>query len=265
MMKSIILFDMDGTITPPRKSIEIPMIQSLRNLTEVSRIGIVSGSDFDYIMQQCESLFDMGGIDLRDIDLLPCNGTKFYSWKTTEFKIYHEENMMTFLKKDSQYQKLVRKILTLQLEIINGPLMFTQIAGTFIQYRGSILNWCPIGRDANNHIRADFIDLDKKEKIRENYRDKIEKFIDESNIPITTVIGGDTSIDIYPDGWDKTYALRHYPQHNVFFVGDRCNKGGNDYSLFEKLNSIGHAFKTSGPKETAKIIANNIIPQIQEV
>ena len=262
-MKSIVLFDMDGTLTPARKPIEIFMVQSLRRLSEISRIGIVSGSDFDYVMQQCSSLFDVGGIDLRDIDLLPCNGTKFYSWKNTQFELSHEENMMTLL--NSQYQDLVREILKLQSEIINTEMKDSLISGTFLQYRGSMLNWCAIGRDAVHDIREQFILLDKKEKIRKMYRKRLQKFIKDSNMPIQTALGGDTSIDIYPEKWDKTYALRHYRDHKVFFIGDRCEEGGNDRTLFEKLSKVGTAFKTSDPKQTARIIENNIIPQIKEM
>ena len=50
---------------------------------------------------------------------------------------------------------------------------------------------------------------------------------------VTVKLGGDTSFDIYPTGWDKTYALRHFGGRNVWFVGDRAHSPkGNDYEIF---------------------------------
>ena len=44
-MKKVILLDMDGTITPTRKSIEEPMIDTLNKVIEAGfHIGIVSVS-----------------------------------------------------------------------------------------------------------------------------------------------------------------------------------------------------------------------------
>jgi phosphomannomutase len=75
-------------------------------------------------------------------------------------------------------------------------------------------------------------------------------------------LGGSTSIDIYPHGWDKTYALNHYDDNNLFwFVGDRClQETGNDKPLYDKLNSIrkNTAFQTNGPNQTIQIIKDII-------
>ena len=75
-------------------------------------------------------------------------------------------------------------------------------------------------------------------------------------------LGGSTSIDIYPHGWDKTYALNHYDDNNLFwFVGDRClQETGNDKALYDKLNSIrkNTAFQTNGPSQTIQLIKDII-------
>jgi phosphomannomutase len=73
---------------------------------------------------------------------------------------------------------------------------------------------------------------------------------------VTIKLGGDTSFDIYPYGWDKRYALKHFPESDwdVFFVGDRCHPDGNDYEIYEHLRPLGRSFETSGPEETIEII-----------
>ena len=83
---------------------------------------------------------------------------------------------------------------------------------------------------------------------------ELEKYIEGSCIDVTIALGGATSFDIYPTGWDKTYALNHYKNYEVFFVGDRCEKGGNDWHIYEQLKDDGNSYTTSGPRETVKII-----------
>ena len=64
--------------------------------------------------------------------------------------------------------------------------------------------------------------------------------------------GGDTSFDIYPKGWDKTYGLRHFPNWNVWFVGDSCTPEGNDYEIYNEC--MPQSYVSSGPSHTEEII-----------
>ena len=53
-MNKLILFDVDGTLTPPRKVIESPMFTCLQNLKKVPNItvGFVGGSDLNKQKEQ---------------------------------------------------------------------------------------------------------------------------------------------------------------------------------------------------------------------
>ena len=262
MNKTIVLFDMDGTLTPCREKIKSPVIAALRRLSPHARIGIVSGSDYDYIMQQCSALFDFGGVDLGNIDILPCNGTKFYKWDKTSFKLTHDNDMMTVLgngsDSTSQYQKLVRKITALQNEAIQNVLKTTTLTGTFLQYRGSLLNWCFVGRNADFSVRKEFEEINQSEGVRAFYKDKLDKFLEEESILATSALGGKTSIDIYPHGWDKTFALQYYTGSIVYFVGDACQEGGNDWHIYQALKDLeknsDRSYWTKSPDDTINII-----------
>ena len=63
-----------------------------------------------------------------------------------------------------------------------------------------------------------------------------------------------TSFDIYPKGWDKTYALKHYDNHEIWFAGDKCEEGGNDYHLYEALRGVGRSYKVATPADTIALI-----------
>ena len=47
---------MDGTLTPPRQAMEESMLPVLRELATVCEIGVVTGSDYEYLKQQIDSL-----------------------------------------------------------------------------------------------------------------------------------------------------------------------------------------------------------------
>ena len=46
-----VLFDMDGTLTQPRKEIQTPMISFIEDLANYSSIGIVTGSPLEYVLE----------------------------------------------------------------------------------------------------------------------------------------------------------------------------------------------------------------------
>ena len=72
-MSKLVLFDMDGTLTPPRKKMNYKVLSALEKLQRSGwDLGIISGSDYEYIEQQCDLLFDLSPIDVRKIHFLPC-------------------------------------------------------------------------------------------------------------------------------------------------------------------------------------------------
>lgn len=224
---------MDGTLTEPREKIKSDMIRTLRELAKSHRIGIVTGSDYKYVKEQCESMFDFGGVPVDKVEIFPCNGTKHYAWKGSGFKKVYEVDMIKAIGQEN-YQTLIQSLLSFQLMItLKHSLPYT---GTFFDYRGSTLNWCPIGRSANSEKRKLWIEADTTENIREYFLKEINSVIKKRNFKLTAALGGSTSFDIFPDGWDKTYVLNHLEEYSeITFFGDKCTPAGNDYQLYELL------------------------------
>ncbi len=136
------------------------------------------------------------------------------------------------------------------------------LTGNFIDCRGSMINWCPIGRNATHDDRKKWVELDQQHNIRNNFIDcYFRSPIYES---VEVKLGGSTSFDIFPLGWDKTYVLRNFKkEEEVWFVGDKCDNLGNDKELYDaiKLRSSGESFKTNGPIKTIEIIEKFILSQ----
>jgi len=263
-MSKIVLFDMDGTLTLPRAKIQHGMIRVLRELSASAKIGIVTGSDFEYVMQQCGDMFDMSGIPVDKVDIFPCNGTKHYTWKNNKFEKVFDQGMIKEIGQE-KYQFLLQTILSFQLLItLRNKLPYT---GTFFHYRGSMLNWCPIGRAADTAARNAWVECDKEKKIRVHYIKELKDTLDKKDINLCVTLGGSTSFDIYPEGWDKTFVMNHLSEYKeIIFVGDAVEEGQNDHTLYQLLKDgeYTQSYATTDPIVTAKIVDMLILPDIRD-
>ncbi len=258
-MKSISLFDMDGTLCVSRNKSPEEILEALFILSKYCDIGIVSGSPMNYIEEQMGDLFDL----FKDTDMLkimPCNGTQLYESINGSYQLSHSLDMQRFLGK-GQYKKIVEicnKALGEYLQF-SGP-----VTGNFMSYRNSLLNFCPPGRDAGNNVRKEFEEIDKELSIRKILLSQIKGDLASEGIKnVDCTLGGYTSIDIYPTGWDKTYCLTHLKKYNkITFVGDKCTKPGNDYTIYESLQP--YSYMTKNVNQTLDIIHNTLIPLFKD-
>jgi len=228
---------------------------------------LVTGSPLSLIEEQMTSFFSAQHASVAEnVDIFPCNGTQHFYWEASDSKfICSSKCSMRSKLGESHFRKLILVTQELQQHFIEDfalPLDIP-VCGNFVDYRGSLLNWCPIGRAANFDDRKKFIEHDMSLAIRQQL---MKKFLDLTAVVpgIAVNYGGQTSFDIFPVGWDKTFCLGSYGDSAVWFVGDRCEPGGNDYEIFEVVNKHGRAFQTSSPAETVKIIKNILVPQITD-
>lgn len=256
----IVLFDMDGTLTPARKKMKMNIAIELAKLQKSGyEIGIVTGSSMNYIEEQCNIMLDWSPVSYKDIHYFPCNGTKYYSYeKNDKPKKIYSVSMKEHLG-NKQYTQIIYALAENQARLqhsLYGKDM--PLTGNFIDCRGSMINWCPIGRNANHDDRSKWVLLDKQHNIRLRLLDSVFQNPIYENIEVK--LGGSTSFDLFPIGWDKTYVIQHLEKYKeIYFIGDRCEQNGNDKELYDLINqSPERAFKTSGPNETIKII-NTII------
>ena len=263
MNNTIVMFDMDGTLTEPRQKFDYSLLgDSLYKLTNTGvHLGIITGSDEDYLKEQMRDFLSKSPSRYKT-HLMPCNGTKYFrppKFANEDFKLNTFVSMKNMLGSDN-YRKLIEELILSQVHISSYGVPLT---GHFINCRGSLVNWCPIGRNANDDERALFKTMDKAEGIREKVIDELKAMLEQKGLlrKLTIKFGGDTSFDIYPKGWDKTYGLRHFPNWDVWFVGDRCDERGNDYELYEACS--GQSYVSSGPEHTKEII-NCIIKNLGE-
>ncbi|KAL5363777.1 eukaryotic phosphomannomutase-domain-containing protein [Aspergillus floccosus] len=243
--ETICLFDVDGTLTPARRSVSPEMLQLLSQLRHKCAIGFVGGSDLAKQQEQLgtastkvTSLFDFcfaenGLTAIRLGKSLASNS--FIQWIG-----------------EDKYQKLVNFILK-YLANVELP----KKRGTFIEFRNGMINVSPVGRNASVDERNEFEAYDKQHNIRRDFVETLKKEFPDYGL--TYSIGGQISFDVFPTGWDKTYCLQHVEAEKnitgveyktIHFFGDKSFPGGNDYEIYSDPRTIGHA--VNGPEDTMK-------------
>lgn len=193
----LLLFDVDGTLTPARKAIEPEFEEFLyKKVKSKASIGIVSGSDLIKVEEQLS-----GEKLLKEFDyVFPENGLVFIEKGVERCK----ESIQKHLGEAS-----IKRLINFCLHYI-ADLDIPVKRGTFIDFRNGMINICPVGRQCSYEERIEFNKLDNEQSIRQKMVSDLEKEF--SDIDITFAIGGMISIDAFPKGWDKSYCLQHVKQ-----------------------------------------------------
>lgn len=240
--KTVVLFDVDGTLTKPRGKIERPkMTQMLLELKKHVVIGFVGGSDLEKQKEQlgsdCLELFDFA----------------FSQNGLVSFRKGVPYQTMSFLEQlgENNYAELVSFILN-----YIAHLSLPKKRGNFIELRQAMLNVSPIGRSCSQEEREEFYAFDKIHQIRQKMCHSLEQHF--VHLDLRFSIGGQISIDIFPRHWDKTFCLRWINEgegnwfEKVYFWGDMIVPGGNDWEIGMHPLVLSNA--TSGPEETFEAI-----------
>ena len=234
----LVLFDVDGTLTPARLTISDEMKQTLQALRKKVVVGFVGGSDLSKQVEQ------LGATVLEDFDYC------FSENGLTAYKLGNQLASQSFIGwlGDERYNKLIKFILRYLADI---DIPFRR--GTFVEFRNGMINVSPVGRNASKDERNESEKYDREHKVREKMVSALrENFADYG---LTYSIGGQISFDVFPTGWDKTYALQHVVDEHfkeIHFFGDKYYKGGNDYEIYNDPRTIGHA--VNEPADTIRIL-----------
>jgi len=246
-MSKIYIFDVDGTLTPSRRKMTKEFKEFFEEWVKKNKFYLVTGSDLPKLQEQ------MNGMEIHSNGIFTCCGNQFWQSDPAvhpkhcdlvyEHKFKPPNNLLTYLGEELRMSKYHHR------------------AGNHIEDRGSMLNFSVVGRDCSLMERENYFKWD----IENGEREKISKHIRDQWHELDAVIGGQISIDIYPKGNDKSQIFKHIEEsENIYcpdeyiFIGDRMEKGGNDYPLAQLLNledkPYGYTYQTEGPKETQKIL-----------
>lgn len=227
--RTIALFDVDGTLTVPRKTADAKTLSFLQELRKYVKVGIVGGSDLAKISEQ------LGKTAIHDYDYLFAeNGLVAYK----EGQLVATASLKSYIGEDN-----LKELINYALHYI-ADLDIPIKRGTFIEFRNGMLNISPIGRNCSQEERDEFEQYDKKANIRKTFVEDLRKKF--GHLKLTFSIGGQISFDVFPQGWDKTYCLQFVDKDfdTIHFFGDKTYEGGNDYEIFASERTEGHSVIT---------------------
>ena len=233
--KICVLFDIDGTLTPSRRSATEEILNMIKDLRKIATVGVVGGSD---LPKQKDQL----GKDVLDL--------VDYSFSENGLVSYHGHDLIgktSFIDKFSKED--IKRLVNWTLRYI-ADLDIPQKSGTFFELRTGMVNISPVGRNCTYEQRMEFFELDKKKKYRQTMVEKMREEFKDLNLQFS--IGGQTSFDVFPVGWSKAYCLKFVEGKfdEIHFFGDMTMEGGNDYEIAHDPRVISHT--VCDPEDTIK-------------
>ena len=226
------LFDMDGTLTDARQPIDEEVIKTLKSLPSGLKRYLVTGSDMTKVEEQI-SVRNLLNLFER---VYACNGTSVFNCNIDmddenlpiEPELIHKVSLLDHYS-EADINHIVNTLLKKAYKT------HTRIkTGTFVEWRDSQINFSVVGRDCTSSQREDYVKWDKKSDERKKIIDDLRKEF--KGWGLSFRLGGQISIDITREGWDKSYAFKNMtesPDKCIFF-GDKICKDGNDFDIAMK-------------------------------
>jgi phosphomannomutase len=239
-MKSLVIFDLDGTLAESKATLDEEMAALLTRLIEVVRVAVISGDAWTQFETQV--LRHLPHDDrLTRLSLLPTCGTKFYRYDKTWQALYSE---------DFSPEERDKIITALNQALDQSGFRAAKHWGDLIEDRGSQITLSALGQQAP---------LDEKKKWDPDFkkREAIKAILGPLIPEVSVQSGGSTSIDITRPGIDKGYGIRKLREtlgiaiRDMMFIGDAIFPGGNDYPAKQAgVESI----RVRDPNETKRVI-----------
>lgn len=226
------IFDVDGTLTPSRKKIDKEFAKFFFDFCKTNYVYFVTGSDRDKTVEQlgntlyrmAERVYNCSGCDVYEGN----KNIHTSSWKLPELA----EQFLTQCMNESE---------------------FVLRTGLHFEHRPGMCNFSVVGRNATLGERKLYVEHD----VRINERNRIAKAFCTLFPDIDAKVGGETGIDIFPKGSDKSQILRDFDPNDILhFFGDDMHTEGNDYPLKKEIidKDLGFCYNINDYNETWKIL-----------
>ncbi len=239
-MKTLIVFDLDGTLAESKSPLNAEMAVLIGRLLEVVKVAVISGGAWPQFETQL--LSNLPGDDrLNDLSLLPTCGTQFYRRNGTWRRLYSENF-------NPEEKAKIVGALDQALEL--SGFRAGRSWGDVIEDRDSQITLSALGQQAP---------LDEKKKWDPDFkkREKIKAILEPLIPEFFVNLGGATSIDVTRPGIDKGYGVRKLREtlgiaiEDMIFVGDALFPGGNDYPV-KQAGVV--CIEVRDPHETKRVI-----------
>lgn len=215
---NIYLFDMDGTLTPARQPMQPDFCFRFLPWLKAHYAYVAAGSNYEKVVEQ----------------LSPDVVRAFSGIYSSMGNVFHQKD-----------KEIYRKDICLNKEMLQSLERYRRntkyegkLYGNYMELRPGMLNFSVLGRNCPFSEREKYNLWDKEHKEREAISAEMNKAFPQYEFSL----GGKISIDIVEKGCGKEQIIKHvreiHPNDKIIFLGDRTEKGGNDYALAEAMRGM---------------------------
>lgn len=248
--KDLIVFDLDGTLTPSKSNMEPDMSRVLTALLSRKKVAVIGGGTWAQFRRQFLGSLRCPKKLLPDLFLFPTTATAFYRYRNGWKKVY------AHTLSQGQKRDIKDAINAASAEIHYVPPR--KIYGKTLEDRGSQMSYSFLGQDVVARLGKKGIALKEKWR-RENtpIKLKMARLLAKRLPQLEVHAAGFTTIDITRRGVNKAYGVRkiekylRIPIRKMIFIGDALFRGGNDAAA--KRTGVD-CIAVRGPKDTERII-----------
>jgi hypothetical protein len=247
--KTLIVFDLDGTLTESKANLKPDIAAALAKLLAVKKVAVIGGGSYKQFKEQFLQRLKCDKKLLNNLFLFPETSTLFYRYRGG-WKLVYSNALPPREKK-----RIMRAFKESFKEINYIPPPKTY--GVVIEDRGAQITFSALGQDVVKILGAKRgVALKKKWHDQSDIRLKLIHAL-RKRLPEYEHAGGFTSVDVAKKGIDKAYGIReikknlHIPIGKMLFIGDALYGDGNDAAA--KKTGID-CIAVRGPKDTKRII-----------
>jgi len=243
--KNLIVFDMDGTLTPSKAPMTPSVGALLRRLLREKKVAVIGGGKYELFRWQFVNRIKFRGGELKNLFLFPTSSTAFYRYDKGHWRNVYSHTLSRAEKK---------KILA-AFEHVFQELNYVHPQKTYghppIEDRGTQITFSALGQKTPIPLKKAW------NKKYNRLRLRMARLLQEKLPQFKVRVGGLTSIDVTEKGIDKAYGIRqiekhlHVPRREMLFVGDAIFPGGNDYAV---VRTGVDYIKVTGPGECKRVI-----------
>lgn len=242
--KKLIVFDMDGTLTPSKAPMDGEMSALLAELLKNKKVAVIGGGKYALFKKQLLATLKVPKPLLANLFLFPTTSTAFYRYgRNGWWRVY--AHTLT-----ARERKKIKKAFGDTFRAL-GYRHPKKTYGKIVEDRGTQVTFSALGQKAPVRLK------DAWKKKYTPVKLKIAETLQKMLPGFEVRAAGYTSVDVTLKGIDKEYGVRQIrkqlgiPLSAMLFVGDALFKGGNDSAV---LRTGIPCFQVSGPKGTKKIV-----------
>lgn len=248
--KSLIVFDLDGTLAETKAPMDKEMKQLMLALLAKKHVAVIGGGKYDLFKHQLVNQLGNSRELLKNLYLFPTTSTAFYRFTKGWKKVYsHELSLTDRTRIIKTFEKVFAEI---------GYEHPKKTYGSVIEDRGTQVTFSALGQDIVTKLGKKGIAL--KEEWKHKYtptKMKIAKLMGKYLPDMAVRAAGHTSVDVTKKGIDKAFGLKQIEKQigvkikDMLFIGDAIFPGGNDYAVVK--TGVDY-MKVNDPEGTKKII-----------